>query len=89
MTSSETATTPRETAQNMDLNAAIRKVTDEYNAHNVPEGQTADPGEVALEIRGALTTAELGSWTETDPDVVQAYRVVLEADEDDVTRALS
>ena len=72
----------------MDLKTAISKVTDEYDAHNVPDGQTADPGEVAWEVRGALTTAELDSWKETDPDVVQAYRVVLGASEDDVTRAL-
>lgn len=73
----------------MDLTAAIQKVTDEYNARNVPAGQTADRGEVVWEIRGALTAAELESWRATvDPDVIQAYRVVLEASEDDVTRTL-
>lgn len=64
----------------MDLTAAIRKVTDEYNASNVPEGQTADEAEVVWEIRGALTAAELESWQATvAPDVIQAYRVVLDA----------
>ncbi|MFI5614734.1 hypothetical protein [Amycolatopsis sp. NPDC051903] len=69
----------------MDLKAAIQTITDEYV---VPAGQTADPGEVAWEVRGALTSRELDSWSDVDPKVVTAYRTVLEATPDDVTRAL-
>jgi hypothetical protein len=73
----------------MDLKVAIQKITAEYNAHNIPDGQTADPGEVAWEVRGALTTAELNSWQgEVAPDVIEAYRLVLDATEDEVTSAL-
>jgi hypothetical protein len=71
----------------MDLKTAIQKITDEYV---VPEGHTADPGEVAWEVRGALTTAELASWRgKVDSDVIEAYRVVLDASEDQVTTALA
>ncbi|GAA4672535.1 MULTISPECIES: hypothetical protein [Amycolatopsis] len=70
----------------MDLKTAIQKITDEYV---VPEGQTADPGEVTWEARGALTVDELDSWQgKVAPDVIEAYRTVLGASADDVTRAL-
>lgn len=74
----------------MELNEAIQKVTAEYNVHNVPEGQSGDPGEVAWEIRGALTTAELGSWHgKVAPALIEAYRVVLDASEDTVSVSLA
>lgn len=69
----------------MDLKAAIQKITDEYL---VPAGQTADPDEVAWEVRGALTSQEIKSWN-VAPDLVEAYRTVLDASEADVIRAVA
>jgi hypothetical protein len=70
----------------MDLEIAIQKITADYV---VPEGQTADPGEVAWEVRGALTIGEPDSWKgKVIPDLIEAYRTVLAASTDDVTRAL-
>lgn len=67
-----------------ELTAAIEIIRGEYV---VPEGQTADPGEVAWEVRGALTPEELDAW-EIAPDLIAAYRAVLVATEEDVLRAL-
>ena len=68
----------------MELTAAIEIVRSEYV---VPEGQTADPGEVAWEVRAALTPEELDAW-EIAPDIIEAYRTVLVATEEEVIRAL-
>lgn len=70
----------------MNLKDAIQKITDE---HVVPAGQTADPGEVAWDVRGALTQQDLDSWTGKDPALIEAYRLVLAAGADEITRALS
>lgn len=71
----------------MNLQVAIQKITDEYT---VPTGQTADPGEVAWEVRGALTQQDLDAWAGTvAPELIEAYRLVLTADTAEITRALS
>jgi hypothetical protein len=70
----------------MDLKTAIQMIADNYS---VPEDQTADPGEVAWEVRGALTPQEIDAWPLKDPDMVEAYRLVLTADSDEITKALA
>ncbi|SEP53588.1 hypothetical protein [Amycolatopsis saalfeldensis] len=68
----------------MDLTIAIQKVTAEYV---VPADQIADPGEVAWEIRGAVTAEEVGSWPLT-AELIEAYRAVVQADAEEITAAL-
>lgn len=68
----------------MDLEVAIQTITAEYV---VPDGETTDPSEVAWEACAALTPEKLAAW-EIAPYVIEAYRTVLVATEEEVTRAL-
>lgn len=70
----------------MDLAAAIRMITAEYV---VPNGQIPEPGEVVWDVRVALTLAELDSSTGVELDhLIEAYRTVLDANEQELTQAL-
>jgi hypothetical protein len=70
----------------MDLKSAVQMITDDYP---VPDGQSADPTEVVWEVRGSQTPQELDSWTDTDPELVVAYRHVLIATNNEITAVLA
>ena len=70
----------------MDLALAIRTITAEYV---VSDGHSAEPSEVVWDVRAALTVAKLNPATGVTLDrLIEAYRTVLDAREEDLTQAL-
>lgn len=55
----------------------------------MPDGQSPEPGEVVGDVRAALTVAELNPGTGVALDrLIEVYRTVLDATEEDLTQAL-